>query len=143
MRRPWLYLALALIILSGFVWHLLSPPPITVVGNLSRKDVAQIKRAVHRNVITVLPPRHLKWLPNGIQHIFPDLFHPITWIALMPDGSVRVWYRVEAIEGAKVGIWYTGGEHRWGTAECRLSRGPEGWQIGSAPMVVPGPVQVR
>jgi hypothetical protein len=130
-----LFLFLPLTILACIAWHLLSAPPITVVGNFSKQDVAQIKSAVHRSIMAALPRRHLSWVPFALQSLVPDLSHPITWIARMPDGTARAWYRVTAAEGAIVGIWFTGTEHRWGQAECRLYKGPDGWLIGSPPVM--------
>lgn len=130
-----LFLALPLTILACIAWRLLSAPPITVVGNFSKEDVAQIKSAVHRSITAALPRRHLGWVPFKLQNLVPDLAHPITWIARMPDGTARAWYRVTAAEGATVGIWFTGKEYRWGQAECRLYKGPDGWLIGSPPVM--------
>jgi hypothetical protein len=122
-------LLLLLSVLGVIGFYCFSGPRITIVGNLSRRDIAQIKTAVHRHITTALPRRHLSWLPMFVQRSIPDTRHPIMWIAAMPDGTVRVWYRVNAAEGARVGMWYIGGEHRWGEADCILVRGPKGWVI--------------
>ncbi len=116
-----LFLGLAFVLAAGVI--ALRPGSAKVYGNLSPKDVAEI-RSVHRTL------RAKSFGPGWYQRSCPVFFrrcvagalNPIEGIYVQENGWVIVNYR-----SANKPAYDIHGKRRWGREHYRLAKGPNGW----------------
>jgi hypothetical protein len=105
---------------SAFAWFLVTRdngPRISVMGNFSARDVAQIKRAVRREIWHEGFPRFsmsaIKELPDTIRRDHGTRIISIGW-RVPPSGT----------EGGEAYTIFSG---TGGESGCCVTNGPEGW----------------
>jgi len=123
-RNRIILISAVLLVLAGVIWFntVGKQRPVTVVGNVPAKDIAQIERVVRHDFRQRIFPdiswQSLKHLPNNIKNNWPYKFDTILAYG---DGKVTVTVKCPSpIKG--VG-W------EW---VYHLANGPGGWTITSS-----------
>lgn len=92
---------------------------VEIRGNLSPKDIAEIKR-VHRS--KVWPGPYPDWFPMAAQRKLSAILNPVDIICAPSEERAIIVYR-----GFDNCYYDKEGKHRWGNASYTLVKGPKGW----------------
>lgn len=124
-KNSWIAAALASVIVIGLIVLIpVSAGRVEIRGNLSPKDIAEIRQWHLTNCPAMWPKAYPAWLPSAPRRQLSAMLNPIEIISAPGDTRVIVVYR-----GFETYYYDRKGKHRWGHSSYALVKGEKGWKI--------------